>query len=148
MKKIITTWKIWFVLCVILLVVVMLSACDNQDPESKGDVAIKKLTAKTWTLQSASLDGTEITNQFAGLALNFTSTGFTVANENILWPSGGTWAFTDASATAFIRGNDQLEIRILELTRDTLKVELTWTKTTFTTGRAQSVSGVYLFVFG
>lgn len=124
-------------------VLATLSSCGGDGP-SASEVMTKKLIAHPWNLQSATVDGTDKTSTYTGLAITFTKTGFTASNGLPIWPASGTWEFIDKQAKGIIR-NDDLEITITEATATTLKLTFTWSKTTFEPGRVGSVDGLHVF---
>jgi hypothetical protein len=141
-------FKRCFFIAVTALLVALASACSDSGEQSEKEIVLKKLTSKTWVLNSVTVDGTDKSSTFAGLTLSFTPTGFTVANGNIIWPQESTWSFTDDTASSFIRNSDQVTVKILELTDTMMKLELIWSAATFGPGgRGESVSGKYVFVF-
>jgi hypothetical protein len=140
--------KYYFFIAVTALLAALASACSESGEQSEKEIVLKKLTSKTWILNSVTIDGVDKSNAFAGLTITFTATGLTVGNGNVIWPQESTWSFTDDTASAFIRSNDQVTVKILELTESMLKLELTWNTATFGPGgRPESVSGKYVFVF-
>jgi hypothetical protein len=135
-----------FACTAVLALALFLAGCGDE-PLTKKEEVIKKLTAKSWSIQSVTIDDADNTSEFSGLKLTFTKTGFTAENENIIWPSSGTWNFTDATASAFIR-NDDLEVSITEITDSKLVVTLQWADTYFGEGgRTKALQGEYVFVF-
>ena len=94
-------------------------------------------------MQSVSVDGLDQTSVYKGLALNFTATSFTSTNGGVVWPASGTWSFTSTDATA-IKRDDGIQVNMV-VTDTTLKLTLTWTKTTFNGGRVESVKGQNVF---
>jgi len=116
-------------------------------PVSKQDEVKAKLTSPTWKMVSVSVDGTDKTSLYKDLSLKFTATGFTSTSGGAIWPASGTWSFTSAEATA-IKRDDGLEVTLQEVTDTSLKLALTWSKTTIGPGRAESVNGKHVFSFG
>lgn len=132
-----------------LLSIGILSNCgsSNDAPTlSKQDQVKAILTASPWKVNTVSVDGVDKTITYKDLTLTFTNTGFTSVSGGPVWPASGTWNFTTADATAFKR-DDGLEVTILEATATSLKLGLTWSKTTLGQGRTQSVSGAHVFNF-
>jgi hypothetical protein len=105
-----------------------------------------KLTAATsWKVQSATVDGVDQTAIYKNLALSFSATGYTSTNGGAVWPASGTWSFNNTDGTA-VKRDDGLIITV-EVTDTTLKLSYTWTKTTLSGGRAESVKGSQVLTF-
>jgi hypothetical protein len=133
---------------VILAFLIQLTSCSEDAGLSKQDEVKAKLTAAaTWKMQTVLVDGTDKSTVYKDLNIKFTDTGFTSTNGGAIWPASGTWSFTDADATAITR-NDGLTVTLQEVTDTSLKLALTWNKTTFSPGRIGSVSGGHVFSFG
>jgi hypothetical protein len=123
-----------------------LTGCDEGGSVSKQEEVTAKLTAATWKVGTVTVDGVDKTSIYNGLTLKFNASGYTATNSGAVWPGSGTWNFTSEEATA-IKRNDGLEISIEDATDTSLKLKLTWTKTTLSTGREQSVAGTHVFSF-
>lgn len=138
-------------LCLLLgLAAVGMGCSSDKDPVSpsisKQDEVKARLVAVTWKIKSVSVDGVDHTDLFQNLAVKFTSSGFNATNGGPVWPTTGTWAFTNTDANSITR-NDGLVVTIQELTQVNLKVSFLWTKTTLGPGREESVSGMNVFSF-
>ncbi|MFM8832904.1 MAG: hypothetical protein ACKOEV_04620, partial [Cytophagales bacterium] len=132
-----------------LLSIGFLSNCGNSNDAptiSKQDQVKAILTASPWKVNTVSVDGMDKTITYKDLGLTFTSTGFKSVSGAAIWPASGTWSFTSAEATAFKR-DDGLEVTIQEATDTSLKLALTWNKTTLSSGKVESVSGAHVFSF-
>ena len=138
-----------FLLIATVATLIHLSGCKggaaDPTPISKQDEVKAKLTSSTWKMQSVTVDGVDKTTLYKDLALKFTATGFTSTNGRAIWPATGTWTFTSSDATA-IKRDDGLEVKLQEVTDTSLKLGLTWSKTTL--GRTESISGAHVFSFG
>lgn len=133
--------------CVIMMGLISLSSCGNNEPSiSKEDQVKAKLIASSWSMNSVTVDGTDRSSVYANLKVTFTSSGFTTLNGGVIWPASGTWSFTSADATSITR-NDGLVVTLQEVTDTSLKLALTWSKTTLGPGRVESVSGQHVFSF-
>lgn len=130
-----------------LMSLLFTSGC-NEDPLPI-TAQVKQILTSTasWKMQTVLVDGTDQSTVYKNLTLGFTDTGFTSSNGGAVWPSSGTWKFTDDTATAIER-NDGLQVTIDTATDSKLVLKLTWTKTTFGLGRLASVKGVNVFTFG
>lgn len=127
----------------------LLSNCSSSTDApalSKQDEVKALLTASAWKVNTVSVDGTDRTVTYKDLGLTFTNTSFTSVNGAAIWPASGTWTFTSTAATAFTR-DDGLVVTLQEVTATSLKLALTWNKTTLGPGRAESVSGAHVFSF-
>lgn len=138
-----------FLVITMTAVLVHLTGCGGNDPAplSKQEEVTTKLTAATWKVQSVMVGGIDKSSVYPDLNLTFTDTGFTSTNGEAVWPASGTWSFTDANATAITR-DDGLTVTLQEVTDTSLKLALTWNKTTLGPGRVASVSGQHVFSFG
>ncbi len=116
-------------------------------PASKQEEVKAILTLPTWKMQSVTVDGTDKTSIYKDLSLKFSATGFTSTNGGAVWPASGTWSFTNADATA-VKRDDGLEVKLQEVTSTSLKLALTWSKTTLGPGRKESVNGQHVFSLG
>ncbi|MBX2896234.1 MAG: hypothetical protein KF763_12370 [Cyclobacteriaceae bacterium] len=121
-----------------------LSGCNN-DPELKETDRVKAILIDgAWTMQSVLVSGVDQTAVYIGLQINFSATGYTAQHGGSVWPASGTWEFTDETAKTIMR-NDGLSVSIVQLEQKKLVLGLTWNKTTFGSGRVNSVSGAHTF---
>jgi hypothetical protein len=134
---------------VLILFVASTFSCKQPLPPepTPEELATALITAAgtTWKIHSVTVDGVDKSSLFAGMTLKFTSSSFATTNGDPLWPASGTWDFTSTQATT-IKRNDNVEVQV-QATSTSLKLGLTWNKTTFEPGRTQSISGQYLFTF-
>lgn len=134
---------------VLLSIVAMLSSCKNDEDAapSEQERVTEMLTAGgTWTLSSAKVDGTERSDIYAGLTINFTSTGFTTTNGGELWPASGTWHFESGSDDTIVFDNG-MTVTVTSVSEDELHINFEWTEHTFEPGRLKSIPGEHVFVF-
>src|SRR6478609_1777892 len=130
-----------FLAVVTLATLIHLSGCTTGGgdptpaPVSKQEEVKAKLMSPTWKMQSVMVDGTDKTSIYKDLSLKFTTSGFTSTNGGAVWPATGTWSFTDENATA-VKRDDGLEVQLQEVTDSSLKLALTWSKTTLGPGRS------------
>lgn len=129
----------------LIVLITQLTSCGSKsDPTPSAQDAVKaKLIANNWTVQSVSVDGVDQTSVYTGLTIQFTATSFTTTNGKVVWPASGTWSFTSPEATTIIR-DDGIEVKV-EVMDTTLKLTLTWTKSTLGGGRVESIKGVNVF---
>lgn len=135
---------IWATVTLIALMT-QLTSCDSKsDPVPSAQDAVKaKLIANNWIMQSVSVDGEDQTGVYAGLTIQFTATTFTTTNGKAVWPASGKWSFASSDVTTILR-DDGIEVNV-EVSDATLKLTLTWTKTTLGGGRVESIKGVNVF---
>ena len=122
------------------------SGCSEDKKISRQEEVTAALTSGAWKVKTVTVDNVDKTSSFKDLGLTFTATSFTSTNGGVIWPATGTFNFTDANATA-IKRNDNLEVQVQEATTSSLKLGLTWTKTTLGSGRVESISGQHVFSF-
>jgi hypothetical protein len=141
--------KIFQIAVMMLSVVILLaqSACsrDDDDPSVR-DKTLSMLKSKTWHIESVTVDEVDKTADYAGMTLSFTDNKVTVVNAGAGWPSQDAWQFTDDQAIAILRG-DGVEIELVTLTAETLALEFLWNTPAYGPGRAQSITGDYVFTF-
>jgi hypothetical protein len=127
-----------------------LTSCKNDDPGAT-ETNLNRLTAHQWNLTKVTVDGVDKTSLFTGLALQWNKdNSFTVVNGGVMWPSSGTWSFTDGTAqTLFVSlGNSaDAEVTIETLNDTNLVISLHWDETTLGPGRVKSVEGDHIFEF-
>jgi len=138
---------------VTLITVGMLSGCSS-DPDPAPPTAVEKvrgmLTANggTWTPAATSgvlVDGTDVTDDlFPGFTITFQASTLTTTGSSPVWLRQDTWSFKDESAGIIIRGQDQREIIIEEISETELKLTLEWPETT-SGGRPHSLKGKHEF---
>jgi hypothetical protein len=144
--------KLLMSIMLISAVIVALDSCKGgggdpePEPETESERVSKLLTSGTWKLNSLTVDGVA-KSSYAGMTIKFTNNTFTSAKGEPVWPTSGSWSFSDATAKTINR-SDQTPINIDAIDASTLTVSLTWTKTTLGPGRTQSVAGKHVFVMG
>lgn len=131
------------VLQVLMVVSLLFTGCDKNDPESATDKT-KRLLKSTWQLESLMVNNTEQTSMFPNLILTVTDGSYTTQNGEPVWPTSGTWSLTN---TTTVLRSDNVVITIDELTATTLVLSFQWEDTTLGEGRVQSISGVHVFEF-
>ena len=132
-------------------VLLFASGCSKSDPTPAAETDAMKntklLTTGTWNVQTVQVDGMDKTIVYKDLKLTFTSTGFTSIGGGSVWPTTGTWKFTDDTGKVITRG-DGLAINVNEISTTKLVVSLAWSKTTLGGGRIESIAGSHVFTFG
>jgi hypothetical protein len=140
-------WSISTICMLVILSFTFLTGCKKDDSPTTAEIMTQKLMAATWKVSSVTVDGTDRTSMFTGMTLKFTSGTYTTTNGHVVWPASGTWTFSNAEATMITR-DDGLVGTLTEVTDASLKMSLTWSKTTFGPGRSGSIMGKHEFVMG
>jgi hypothetical protein len=139
----------------ILATTFLLSGCGGGDepaPPTKAEQVTTLLTTDggTWTPAVSSgvtIDGVDVTDElFAGFSLTFHESTFTTTGTSPVWLREDTWRFKDENADVIIRGQDDKEITIREISATQLKLTLEWTVTTTEGGREGSLKGKHEFI--
>jgi hypothetical protein len=131
----------------LVVIFLQLTSCGSKsDPApSAQDAVTAKLIANNWTMQNVSVDNVDQTSVYKGLTIKFTANAFTTTNGAAVWPASGTWSF-DSTDGKTIKRNDGIVVTV-EATDTKLKLTLTWSKTTLSGGRTESVGGLNVFSF-
>lgn len=126
------------------------TSCKDDDP-SATETNLNRLTVHHWNLIKVTVDGVDKTSLFSGLTLQWNKDNtFVATNGGVMWPSTGTWSFTDDSAqTLFVSlsNNADAEVTIETLNDTNLIISLHWDETTLGQGRVKSVKGDHFFEF-
>jgi hypothetical protein len=126
--------------------------CGGSDPTAEEKVT--KLLIKgdgTWEPSSAAnsitVEGIDVKEDlFPGFTLRFTKDKIFTTGTSPVWLREDTWHFKEGSkATIIIRGMDDKEITIAEISSTQLKISLEWDQTTYG-GRKASLPGLYEFI--
>lgn len=136
---------------VTLLSIVLLNSCKKDDPSPTAAQKVTRiLTAGggAWSPPSTggvTIDGIDVTQDlFDGFSITFSDGALTTTGSSPVWLREDTWRFKDATATVILRGQDDKEIILEEVTKDQLKFSLEWDQTT-TGGRSRSLKGKHVF---
>lgn len=132
-----------FCLTVVLLLDV---GCSKDDGETTKEKAQRMLTAATWEMSSVLVDGTDRSDLFDNMTLDFSAQTYSASNGGTIWNSSGTWAFADDTGSSMTIDNG-LTVIVEELGENQLSLSLTWTKNSLGSGRSSSVSGRHVFSF-
>jgi hypothetical protein len=146
----------------ILVAVCMAAALTNCDDDGGGgsseeQAQLDKLVG-TWTLSSASLDGTARTTDFPGLTLTLSGTfsqggtyaySFSGTRPNPSpWPASGTWKFDANPSSQIIRLDDGQKMNYsLGNGNAQLTIEFNYQGAGFAGSRIEEVAGNWQFVF-
>lgn len=128
------------------------SACGGDDPapltQTQKVTQTLTSTGGTWTPATSggvTVDGVDVTDElFAGFTITFLEGTYTTTGTSPVWPAEDTWRFKDETATIIIRGVDQKEVTITEISASQLKLSLVWSETTYG-GRKSSLKGKHEF---
>ena len=126
--------------------------CGGSDPTAEEKVT-KLLTSGdgTWEPSSASnsitVDGIDVKQDlFPGFTLKFTKDKIFTTGTSPVWLREDTWHFKEGSkGRILVRGMDDKEISIAEISSTQLKISLEWDQTTFGSRKA-SLPGLYEFI--
>lgn len=120
---------------------------DDPDPT----VSFGQKLSGTWKLNNVTLDNSDVTNEFSGFSVNFTSHNdiqgtFTCTNTNDVIFSDGTYVLNGTSSMTLSNGGENINVN-LTLSEDgkTLIFSFHNDKTTFTPGRILGITGDYVF---
>jgi hypothetical protein len=145
MKNFASRFSYTFLLLVLSAFAVIFSSCKGDDDPSAAQKTENMLVGG-WQVSNVKVKGVDKTGDFAGLILQFVPGMIQATNGEPVWSASDTWAFTDDTATAFVRG-DGVVVTITSITSAELVLTLSWEKTTWEAGRANSVSGEHVFTF-
>jgi hypothetical protein len=130
----------------VLSLLLFTMGCKKDVELTPAEIKLEQLAAKTWTIKSVIVDGNDLTSLFTGMTLSVSENKYTTTKGGVVWPTSGSWTFTNEEATSFKR-DDNVEVQIVDVTETSLTLKLTWSKGTFGMGRTNSISGAHTFVF-
>jgi hypothetical protein len=135
-----------------LICLSFLMSCKPDEPTLTPEQRVTKILTENggqWTLPSVAgvtVDGLDVTQDlFPGFSITFGEGTLTTTGTTPVWLRQDTWSFKDESATVIVRGQDNKEITISEITADQLILTLEWEYQTFEGGRAKSIKGTHQF---
>jgi hypothetical protein len=137
--------------------VCLFSSCGGSDPKpqkTESEKVTELLTAgdDAWILPTSGggvlVDGVDVTDDlFPGFTITFLEETFTTTGTSPVWLREDTWRFKDQTAKVMIRGQDDREISIEEISATQLKLTLEWAETTTVDGgRERSLKGKHEFI--
>jgi PBP1b-binding outer membrane lipoprotein LpoB len=126
----------------ILLAAAFISGC--HDEPSVSEKVEGMLVSVTWNKPVVTIDGIDQSNLYQDFTITFTKTNYSTSGGSPLWPTSGTWKFTDETAKA-IRLDENKEVQINEITETNLELAIQNDNTTFKSGRINSVKGINKF---
>jgi len=125
----------------------------NDDPlpqTSDQEKVVELLTggSGTWTpplTNGITLEGLDVTEEFfKDFTIRFAANQLFTTGTTPIWLRQDTWQFKPGSSTIMLRGQDDKEITIENISETELRLTLEWTSTTFG-GRQNSLPGRYTF---
>ncbi|HEY3430375.1 MAG TPA: hypothetical protein VGK39_06840 [Cyclobacteriaceae bacterium] len=130
----------------------MLVSCSESEPSAEEKVTAVLIKGDgTWEPAVAGnaivLDGIDVEEDlFPGFTIRFTKDKIFTTGTSPVWLREDTWRFKEGSkASVIIRGMDDKEITIQEISATQLKFSLEWDQTTYG-GRVSSLPGLYEFI--
>ena len=124
-------------ICIIVLISMSLTFCGSkEDPTPQNLVdpdPIKEVVdgiAKTWEVNSVSLDGMDVSDDWSGFTLAFDkSKNYTAAELSVksilVWPVKGSYTIPNTSNPNNLLRNDGIQIVLSNVTASTLKLSFT-----------------------
>ena len=136
------------------------ASCDGgDDPQKSQEEAQLEKLSGTWNIQSVNNDGTDRTDEYPGMTVNFAGTyteggTYNYTSDADSWPSVSpwkaldTWKFKSGSVTSIVvRQSDMTEINYTLGNSDkTLTLDFSDQGPGFANGRTESVEGNWVFV--
>lgn len=134
----------WIIITISLLSLAMgLTSCGSDD-EKEADP--QDLIHKTWVLGtdgSVMKDGSDVTEDYAGLKVTFSDDGtYTAVNSGHFFNASGTWAWQGDGVTNILTDGD-FSIDVTELTETVLHLHLTLDADDLEGGRTKGLVGEY-----
>ncbi|HEY0743896.1 MAG TPA: hypothetical protein VGD40_20665 [Chryseosolibacter sp.] len=136
-----------------LATVSLIISCKSDEPTLSNEQRVTKILTENggkWNLPSVAgvtVDGLDVTQDlFKDFSITFGDGTLTTTGTTPVWLRQDTWSFKDESASVIIRGQDNKEITISEITADELVLTLQWDEETFEGGRSKSIKGTHQFV--
>ncbi len=126
------------------------TSCKDDDP-SATEQTIKRLAAHEWTLTKVTVDGVDRTSVYEGLVLVWDKNHtFSTTNGGVIWPSTGTFSFTDKAGKSLLvalTNNEETHVSIETLTNTRLIISFHRNESTLGQGRVRSIGGEHVFEF-
>jgi hypothetical protein len=139
-----------FAISILALGLVM--SCKPDEPTLTAEQRVTKMLTENggqWSLPSVAgvtVDGLDVTQDlFKNFSMTFGEGTLSTTGTTPVWLRQDTWSFKDESATVIIRGQDNKEITISEITEDQLILTMEWEYETFEGGRMKSIKGTHQF---
>lgn len=144
-------------LSVVIVSIMVLTGCkgsSGDDPipqtsEQEKVTAILTSGTGTWSPSANNailVEGIDVTEEFfSDFTIRFTTNQLFTTGTTPVWLRQDTWHFQSESSTIMIRGQDNKEVTIENISESELRISLDWAHTTFG-GRTRSLPGRYTFV--
>lgn len=131
-----------------LSLVSLFTACKSDDPAplTEEQQTLKNL-AKTWSLNSASVDGMDVEEWFEGLKVSFTeSKSFTVENAvPPIWIASGSFELVKSGSAYTIKRSDGVDLTISTLSETAVTITMMYAAPV--SARMAGISGSFTFTF-
>ncbi len=141
-----------FTLVAALAGLAFLNSCKSDEPTLSDEQRVTKILTDNggkWNLPAVAgvtVDGLDVTQDlFKDFSITFGEGTLTTTGTTPVWLRQDTWSFKDQSAKIIVRGQDNKEITISEITDNQLVLTLEWEYQTFEGGRAKSIKGTHQF---
>ncbi len=132
----------------LLFMLIVLCSCGGDDPKplTEEEKQIKML-AKTWKLNTASVDGLDVKDWFDGLQVSFTERkSFTAANAvPPIWIASGTFELEKYGSNYVIKRSDGVDLMITTLSDTDVSIIMSYVAANNT--RNTGITGSYTFIF-
>jgi hypothetical protein len=133
-----------FALLIVIACILFLTGCNSDTELSPVEKNTKILISHSWKISSLKIDNVDETGLYPGMTITFTASGFSSTNGEPVWPSSGTWLFSDTDGLMISR-SDGIALTIQSISESQLVIALPWSKTTFKGGRLESINGNHVF---
>lgn len=137
----------------IVVLACSLFGCGGDDPNpTEIEKVTELLTAGsgTWSPPAnggITVDGIDVTEElFPEFSITFSDGTFTTTGNSPVWLRQDSWMFKDNTAKIIVRGQDQREVSITEISENQLRLTLEWPASTTSGGRAGSLKGKHEFL--
>lgn len=135
-----------------ILAIGLTMSCKPDEPTLTTEQRVTKILTENggkWNLPAVAgvtVDGLDVTQDlFPGFSITFGEGTLSTTGTSPVWLRQDTWSFKDESGNVIIRGQDNKEITISEITNDQLILTMEWEHDTFDDGRSKSIKGTYQF---
>jgi len=130
-----------------------LAGCGGSDPKPTQEEKVTKMLTSgggTWAPRNnagITVDGIDVTNElFEGFSITFGKGTYSTTGTTPVFPREDTWRFKDGQAKVIIRGSDNKEMTLVEISDTQMKLTLFWDETTTSGGRTGALRGNHEFI--
>jgi hypothetical protein len=116
---------------------VFISGCDNDD--GNADLLENILSGYAWSLESATVDGTDQTTLYSGMVLKFSAATYESVSGKTIFESNGTWLADEIAKSIEFDGVWSAQVKVIS--KERIVLEFRSTQTTYEPGRVVSLSG-------